>query len=155
MYDFMKLAKANFAFWRNAAEGAFWGKGKCWYGHRLARTNYVQYTTILVGWCQEVFWKNNFFSDRANLPFRNNKKDGISEEARNILIIPQKTENCKYNWKQIMNFCDVHKKFLWSFDKIPIVSGEKLCYNVDTTEREEHSNVHVKYKAFNEGSNYK
>ena len=54
-----------------------------------------------------------------------------------------------------MKFCDVHKKFLWSFAEIPIENRECMCYNVDTTEREEHSNVHVKRKAFYEGSNYK
>ena len=77
------------------------------------------------------------------------------DETRNTIIIPQKPADCKYKWKQIMNFCDVHKNFLWCFDKLPIANTEKLCYNVDTTEREEHSNVHVKRKAFYEGSNYK
>lgn len=54
-----------------------------------------------------------------------------------------------------MNFCDVHKKFLYSFYKIPIEIRKNLCYNVDTKEREEHSDEQVKYKAFKEGSNYK
>ena len=76
-------------------------------------------------------------------------------QTRNNIIIPQKNVFCKPKWKQIVNFCDVHKKFLWSFDKITIANVREVCYNVDTKEREEHSDEQVKYKAFHEGSNYK
>ena len=45
-----------------------------------------------------------------------------------------------------MNFCDVHRKILYSSDRMSIEIAGYLCYNVDTTEREDYSDVQVKYR---------
>ena len=87
---------------------------------------------------KSFFEKNNiFFGFRIRKKKKtwshaghDSRQERISWETRNIIIISQKRRFCKCNWKQIMKFCDVHKKFLWSFDKLPIANAGKLCYNV-------------------------
>ena len=42
----------------------------------------------------------------------------------------------------------MHRNFLWISYNLPIAIVKFLCYNINTKEREEHSNVQIKYRTY-------
>ena len=38
------------------------------------------------------------------------------------------------NMQNASNIYPLHKKFLWTFDSLPIAKGKIVCYNIDTNQ---------------------
>ena len=62
-------------------------------------------------------------------------------QQHNTIIISQKNRLVKRKVVESNNFCEIYKKILLSFYKLPIEKGVSMCYNKDT--KEVQSNVQV------------